>query len=199
MIDFSSSETWKRDPKHLGFTFARYKFVAKMLAGKQRVMEIGCGDGVATDIVRQTVGDVFGFDSNAAALPAYSEEKKFFVHDILGRPWPAGDSETFDAAYALDVLEHIPPKMTDTFIWNIISTLSDDAPLIIGMPSEESQRYASEESRAEHINCMSEVGLRYALLAHFKNVFMFGMNDETLTTGFGPMCHYRLAIATCKR
>jgi hypothetical protein len=25
---------------------------------------------------------------------------------------------------------------------------------------------------------------------------VFGMNDEVLHTGFGPMCHYRLAICT---
>jgi hypothetical protein len=34
------------------------------------------------------------------------------------------------------------------------------------------------------------------LTPHFSNVFMFGMNDETLHTGYGPMCHYRLAVCT---
>jgi len=30
-----------------------------------------------------------------------------------------------------------------------------------------------------------------ALLAKFfKRVFMFGMNDEVLHTGYAPMCHY---------
>lgn len=197
MTDFSSSETWKRDPKHLGFTFARYKFVAKMLVGKQRVMEIGCGDGIATDIVRQTVGDVFGFDSNASALPVYSVEKKFFVHDILSGPWPAGDSETFDAAYALDVLEHIAGE--DTFMENVCASLKEHGTLIIGMPSLESQQYASPESKAEHVNCKTEEGLRELLNKYFHCSYIFGMNDETLHVGHGSMCHYRLGVATCKK
>jgi hypothetical protein len=25
---------------------------------------------------------------------------------------------------------------------------------------------------------------------YFRNVFMFGMNDEVVHTGYGPMCHY---------
>ena len=32
------------DPKRLAFTFARYKFVAKMLSGCKHVLEAGCGD-----------------------------------------------------------------------------------------------------------------------------------------------------------
>jgi hypothetical protein len=32
------------------------------------------------------------------------------------------------------------------------------------------------------------------MLRHWKHVFIFGMNDETLHTGFGPMCHYIIAM-----
>jgi hypothetical protein len=65
---------------------------------------------------------------------------------------------------------------------------------IVGMPSLESQVYASEGSKALHVNCKTEQGLRDSLQQYFANVFMFGMNDETLHTGFGALCHYRLAI-----
>jgi hypothetical protein len=54
--------------------------------------------------------------------------------------------------------------------------------------------HASEFSRAYHVNCKTEDGLRATLARHFRNVFMFGMNDETLHTGFGAMTHYRLAV-----
>ena len=33
------AESFEHDPRHLGFTLARYKFVAKMLHGKKRVLE----------------------------------------------------------------------------------------------------------------------------------------------------------------
>ena len=43
------------DPKHNLFTMARYKFCGKMLIGKQRLLEIGCGDGYGFDLVRREV------------------------------------------------------------------------------------------------------------------------------------------------
>ena len=50
------------DPKRLTFTLARYKFVAKMLAGYGHVLEVGCGDGFATRIVVQDVGALTAVD-----------------------------------------------------------------------------------------------------------------------------------------
>ena len=41
---------------------SRYKFVAKMLAGKGRVVEIGCGDAFATRMVQQEVAAVHVID-----------------------------------------------------------------------------------------------------------------------------------------
>ena len=38
--------------------------------------------------------------------------------------------------------------------------------------------------------------MRTTLMQHWNHVFLFGMNDETLHTGFGPMCHYRFAVCT---
>ena len=37
--------------------------------------------------------------------------------------------------------------------------------------------------------------LRELMGRYFQNVFMFGMNDEVLHTGYGPMCHYLWALA----
>ncbi len=53
-----NNAVWFEDPKRLVFTLARYKFVAKMLAGKDQVAEIGCGDGFGSRIVRQAVGNL---------------------------------------------------------------------------------------------------------------------------------------------
>ena len=48
-----NSAVWHGDPKRLVFTLSRYKFVAKMLSGKNSVAEIGCGDGFGARIVKQ--------------------------------------------------------------------------------------------------------------------------------------------------
>jgi hypothetical protein len=65
---------------------------------------------------------------------------------------------------------------------------------VIGMPSLESQPYASPFSRDNHVNCKTEEHLRALMAKHYRHVFMFGMSDEVVHTGFGPLCHYRLAL-----
>ena len=48
-----SNQTWKDDPRRLVFMLSRYKFVAKMLGGKARVVEVGCSDGFGARLVMQ--------------------------------------------------------------------------------------------------------------------------------------------------
>ena len=57
-----SNQRWRDDPRGLLFILARYKFVAKMLAGKDRVVEIGCADAFGTRVVQQEVGAVTASD-----------------------------------------------------------------------------------------------------------------------------------------
>jgi cyclopropane fatty-acyl-phospholipid synthase-like methyltransferase len=195
MLGSMHSESWDMDPKHLGFVLARYKFVSKMLVGKSRVLEIGCGDTTGSRIVKSTVDHLEGIDIDAERMASSPSKGTKWeiptkVWNILDGPLPSN----FDAIYSLDVMEHIPPEYETMFLRHIKYMLRDNGVLIIGMPSLESQVYASEGSKAHHINCKSEDGLRLILKQYFVNVFMFGLNDETLHTGFGPFCNYRLAV-----
>jgi 2-polyprenyl-3-methyl-5-hydroxy-6-metoxy-1,4-benzoquinol methylase len=199
MLGSMHSESWNMDPKHLGFVLARYKFVAKMLVGKIRVLEIGCGDTTGSRIVKEAVVYLEGIDIDAERMN--SSPSKGTKWEIPVTKWNILDGriphfEPFDAIYALDVMEHIEPRYDHVFLHNIKYMLNSDGVCIIGMPSLESQIYASQGSKDLHVNCKTESGLRETLLGHFSSVFMFGLNDETLHTGFGPMCHYRLAICT---
>src|SRR3984885_11736133 len=49
------SREWIADPRRFLFSQARYKFVAKMLSGRQRVLEIGAADGFNAPILLQEV------------------------------------------------------------------------------------------------------------------------------------------------
>ena len=197
-----AGHTWQIDPKRLTFTLARYKFVAKMLAGKSNVLEVGCGDGWATAIVSHAVGTITAIDSDERLLANARERRLrnvvWLQHDITRGVCHRPDRVLchFDAAYSLDVLEHVRPEMEPAFIGNICMAIGQHGAFVCGMPSLESQPYASDLSRAGHVNCKTEEQLRQTLSKFFRNVFMFGMNDETLHTGFGPMCHYRLAVCT---
>src|SRR5207247_2527453 len=99
-------------------------------------------------------------------------------------------------AYALDVLEHIPQENEDLFIKNMINSLNQQGVMIVGMPSLESQEYASLQSKIGHVNCKSGKALKDCLSRYFHNVFIFSMNDEVVHTGFYPMAHYLFALCT---
>jgi 2-polyprenyl-3-methyl-5-hydroxy-6-metoxy-1,4-benzoquinol methylase len=116
------------------------------------------------------------------------------VHDILKNgPYLAGGR--FDAAFSLDVVEHIPEKQEDVYVRNIAKSLTPNGVFICGSPSIESQPYASPMSKEGHINCKSGKVLQSLLKKYFHNAFLFGMNDEVLHTGFAPMCHYLFVLA----
>lgn len=188
---------WHDDPRRLLFSLARYKFVAKMFAGRASVLEVGCGDAFCAPIVRQTVEKLTVTDFDplyiADAKSRISARWRFeaVVVDITREPLPG----RHDGIYSLDVLEHIPQSEEDAVMRRIVDALLPDGAVIIGMPSLESQAHASPPSRAGHINCKTEPQLRQLMARHFANVFMFAMNDEVVHTGFAPMAHYRLALA----
>jgi len=101
--------------------------------------------------------------------------------------------------FALDVLEHIEKNSEDLFMKNIVESLAINGTLIIGMPSLESQVYASEASKLGHVNCKSGNELLEFSKKYFHNVYSFSMNDEVLHTGFYPMSHYLFTLNTNKK
>jgi len=196
-----SNQTWIDDPRHLLFTLSRYKFVAKMLAGRRHVLEIGCGDAFGTRLVLQEVKRLTATDFDQIfvddVLRRMDKRWKFDCrqHDLLTAPFPG----TFDGAYALDVLEHIPPKQEKTFIGNIVRSLTSEGVLIVGSPSLESQAYASIISKRGHVNCKTRKTMRELLERFFYNVFIFSMNDEIVHTGYSPMAHYLIGLACTRK
>lgn len=200
-LGLMSNQVWHDDPKRLTFLLSRYKFVAKMLAGKHRVLEIGCADAFGTRIVQQEVDHVTAIDFD----PVFVEDVRqrmdpdwpleCLSHDILSGPAPG----SFDAAYSVDVIEHIPQQHEDAFITNICASLREHSVLIIGTPSLESQVYASPPSKAGHVNCKTHTDLVALLQKYFHQVFLFSMNDEVVHTGFYRMAHYLFAVCCSKR
>ncbi|MEQ8607995.1 MAG: class I SAM-dependent methyltransferase [Rhodospirillales bacterium] len=193
-----SNQVWHDDPKRIVFVLSRYKFVAKLLSGAANVLEVGCGDAFASRIVRQEVKKltVTDFDplfiEDAAQIqdPKWPIETK--VHDMLCGPVDG----RFDGAYSLDVLEHIEPADERRFLDNLCASLSPEATVIIGMPSLESQAYASPQSREGHVNCKSMPDFKSLMRDYFSSVSMFSMNDEVVHTGFHPMAHYLIALCS---
>lgn len=198
VLGVMNSQVWHDDPRRLVFTLSRYKFVAKLLSGKNKVLEVGCGDAFASRIVQQEVGELTAIDFD----PLFIEDIKsrvdadwpmqFAVHNMLDGPYTG----KFDAVYSLDVLEHIEREKEDLFLKNVLDSLNPEGVAILGMPSLESQSYASPQSKEGHVNCKTGNDFRVLMQKYFHNVFIFSMNDEVVHTGYFPMAHYLLAVCT---
>lgn len=193
---------WYDDPKRLAFTLSRYKFVSKMLNGIDVVLEVGCGDGFGSRIVAEAVGRLTAVDfdpellESAASIASDRYPIEFRRHDMLDGPVEG----SYSGIYSMDVLEHIQAGDQERrFLTNLVAPLRSHGVCIIGMPSLESQAYASKFSKMGHVNCKTQGDLKKTMEGYFHNVFMFAMNDEVVHTGYAKMAHYNLALCCSPR
>lgn len=189
-----TSNIWRHDPRHLLFLLARYKFAAKMLSGREKVLEVGCGDGIGLPVLRQEVRSVHAIDAEPLVLS--DAEKRAESEGATGCTFELVDLTTacpkgqFDGALSLDVIEHIPGRLEESFMANLTAVLSPHAVCLIGTPNATAAPYASKDSKEAHVNLKHAQELRALMAGRFHNVFMFSMNDEVVHTGFSPMAHY---------
>lgn len=156
LIGNRTSHSFSTDPIRLVFTLSRYKFVAKMFEGYQDVLEVGAGDGFKSPIVGQMVKKLTLSDIEPGNIQEYNRTK------IRNYPYVINDftkkfiKKKFDGIYLLDVLEHISKKLEKKFLKNLKKSLKKNGTVIIGMPSIESQKYASKFSKLGHVNCKNK-------------------------------------------
>jgi Methyltransferase domain len=188
----ATAQGYVHDPRMICFIASRYKFVAKMLAETDVALEVGCGDAFGGPLVAQTVKRLICTDIDPDTIESNRDRCKHFknmefaFHDFRASAYP----EHVPAIYLVDVIEHIFPSEEAIFMNNLTATLKSDGFMLIGTPNDTSQKYASAHSREGHVNTKTDAALRELGRAHFRNVFMFSMNDEVVHTGFGPMAHY---------
>lgn len=201
-LGLMTNQGWYDDPRRLVFTLSRYKFVAKMLSGCKNVLEVGCADAFATRIVMQEVERLSAVDFDPVFVNdvrrRMTERWRFdcFAHDPCEGPVPGGP---YDGVFSLDVLEHVDPARESRFLAGLAGSLTPHGTVIIGMPSLESQPYASAASKAGHVNCKTQPELKRVLSGLFHNVYVFGMNDEVVHTGYSKMAQYLFALCCGRR
>lgn len=195
-LGIMSSQVWYDDPQGLLFTLSRYKFVSRMLRGKQEVLEIGCGDGFFSRIVQQQVNNLTVSDHDPLFIDDLDKRNpaKWSLRSFTFNPLVDSHESQYDGIYLLDVFEHINSNQSDIFVQNIIQLLLPKGILIVGVPSLASQQYASDISKQGHVNCMAGLDLKEYFEKFFYNVHMFSMNDEVLHTGFLEMSHYYFVV-----
>ncbi len=194
----------RNDPKRFPFVLSRYKFAAKMAAPnsglKRSVLELGCSEGLGTMILAEFASRYHGVDLDEDAIATAQQnwqtdtrtfEACDFLNDAEGN---AKTFDTFDGVVSLDVIEHIAPDAEPKY-WEAVTTnLAEDGVAVIGTPNQTSEAYASPMSRAGHINLFTFERMHDTLHRHFRQVMLFGLNDEVVHTGFAPMCHYVMGV-----
>jgi len=181
-------------------TMARHKFVANLI-GDKRVVDVGCGEGLGSWMLRKYCKSIIGIDTDKRAIEWATEKYKskntsFHCRDFLDCTLAFTPA---DVVTAIDVIEHIPKRKEYDFMARIAFYLEDTGFCIIGTPNINMREYESLEAKAGHINMYNEGRLEKLMKKHFHNVFIFGMNDEVVYTGFKPMCQYLMAIGVNKK
>ncbi len=190
------------NPRHLLFTLARYKFAARMLTpGRTHdILELGCGEGFGTLVLAEGGDRVTAIDFDSDAI----EHAKATL-SASGIDFRVGDAASgerfgeFDAVVSLDVIEHVERSRERDYYRTVVKNLRPDGFAVIGTPNKTAAAYASEASRVGHVNLFTAERLARTAGEWFRNVFLFGMNDEVLHTGFYPMSHYLFVLGCGKR
>ena len=199
-LGLMSNKRWQEDPRGLLFSLSRYKFVSKMFEGKKNILEVGCGDGWYSKIVAQSVNSLTISDSDLTFIKDLKTKKqkkfkyKIIFHDMIKNP----TKTKFEGIYLLDVFEHIPRSKEMIFLNNIKKSIINSGAVLVGVPSLEFQKYVKNPDPT-HVNCKTADQLKFTLKKHFKNVFIFSMNDEIVHTGYKKMASYFFALSTNKK
>ena len=158
-----------KDPKLVGFIAARHKNLCQKYCQTKEFLKLDARK-VGTLFVAPYVKSIKCIDFYPPFVEGFKTHTLPHVKnctveqgDITKQSYP----EDFEGAYALDVLEHIEKEEEDLFWRNLTSSLNSNATAIIGMPSLESQQYASKASKIGHVNCKTGDELRIAAESHF--------------------------------
>ncbi len=181
-------------------TMARYKFVANLVEGKD-VLDIGCGEGLGTWMLSKYTKYIQGIDNDKKAIQFAKEnyEKKRSPHFYYLDLFKIYNAQNMDVVTVIDVIEHISKRKESKFMDKICKQLHTNGFCVIGTPNKNMRKYESPEAKAGHINMYDEKRLRKLMEKYFHNVFIFGMNDEVVYTGFKPMCQYLMAVGCNKK
>ena len=184
-INHQNKHWWFQARKKIIFEIIKEIELKKNL----KILDFGAGSGVNIEML-STFGKVDVFEKNKIALNFIKKNIK--INKAFSKL--KMKKNYYDLILLADVIEHIKKTQCSKFINNIKNSIKPRGVLIIGCPSQSSQKYASKYSKKLHVNCFDKDRLQNYLNNFFKNVFTFGMNDEVLHTGYDKMCHYVFAI-----
>ena len=179
---------------------ARYKFAARLLKAKDKVLEVGSGNGVGAIFIAQHVAHVTGLEIKPRDhQAACSINRRDNVELRLESVFDHDTSLRYDAVVSLDVIEHFAVEEGRKFVAQLTRLCRPDGVVIIGTPSIHSYPYQGKYSQAAHIKCYDQVELVALMDGCFGRTFAFSMNDEIVHTGHPKLAWYYIILGLLPR
>lgn len=189
--------SFRENPLDYFILLARYKFAARFIKKNQIALDAGCGQGNGTIFLSKFAGSVVGADADQELVAKNSTEYanipnvSFKLMNLLDG---ASIHESFDAVVSMDVIEHFKREQTEIVAENYAKLTKSGGFAIIGTPNIVSQPFASARRRATHIHEFEPSEFEGLLSKHFRNVFLFSMTDEVVSTSFPKLAWYLMAL-----
>jgi 2-polyprenyl-3-methyl-5-hydroxy-6-metoxy-1,4-benzoquinol methylase len=155
---------------------SRYWWSTEFLAGKI-VLDCACGKGYGSYVLSQTAKFVYGIDLNQQSLQLAQENfgarkntsfSSFDVTKIHSFP------QELDAVVAFEVIEHLPPDSTHSFLQGIRQKLGEQGVLYLSTPNHDVVTKSGVYVPDFHINNFRPRELEQALRQHFQSVTLLG-------------------------
>ncbi len=197
---FDLNELFFKNPLMVTIKLARFKFVAKMLAQTDRVLDLGCGNGFSSFYYSQFCRNVHGVDIQEAVLNNWKSFECKNVSFSLGNILDAEIYEReVDAITCVDVIEHFSLNDGEKILKSAAKCLKANdkgGQLIIGTPSKFSNTYRAAHNKDHHLHEYEPDELQSICERYFSRTYQFSMNDEIVHTGFNKLAWFFYIICT---
>jgi acetyltransferase-like isoleucine patch superfamily enzyme len=147
--------------------------IRKYLTPEDEVLEVGCGEGLITSILRKSASNITGCDYSLEALDVAKKnnpDARFVLSNCTSLEF---EERSFTRVVLSDVAEHLLPMQFIRTLTEISRVLKRDGELILATPLTGKGR---DTSAYAHIYEYSEKEMRETLERFFRRVF-FVNND----------------------
>lgn len=154
----------------------RYWWAAEQ-ASHLSVLDCATGKGYGAYIMAQNAEKVIGIDLNPHSINIAKNSFQaqtnltFKLQDVFKLEEL---NEKFDLITAFEVIEHLPPHLTDKFIASLASALKPNGQLLLSTPNHDVVMKSYVHLPSFHINNFKPTELETILKKHFNKVEMLG-------------------------